>query len=60
VTPSESVTLTFNAVVDSGLVEPYAVVNQADLDDHVGKVRVLEAVALVNPVKYYLPIFLVE
>jgi uncharacterized repeat protein (TIGR01451 family) len=59
-TPGEMVTLMFNVAVDSGLVEPYAIVNQADLDDHVGKVWVLEATALVNPIEHYLPLFLVE
>jgi uncharacterized repeat protein (TIGR01451 family) len=59
-TPGEVVTLTFNAVVDGGLVEPYVILNQADLDDHVGKARVLGAIALVNPIQYYFPLLLVQ
>lgn len=60
VTPGQSVTLTFNVAIDSGLVEPCAIVNRAHLDDHVGKVQVLQTVALVNPIEYYLPLFLIE
>ena len=60
VTPGEAVTLTLDVVVDSGLMESYAVVNRADLDDHVGKMQVLEATALVNPIKNYFPMFLIE
>jgi len=49
------VTLTFKVSVDE-VVGPLAIVNRAALDDHVGAISVLQAVTLLDPLLYYLPV----
>ena len=51
------VTLTFKVTVDE-VAGPLAIVNRAILDDHVGAIRTLQAVTLIDPLRYSLPIIL--
>jgi uncharacterized repeat protein (TIGR01451 family) len=52
----QAVTLTFDAVAGGDPAVPYAVVNQAVLDDRIGETRVLQAITLANPLRFYLPV----
>jgi uncharacterized repeat protein (TIGR01451 family) len=52
----ESVTISFRVTIDSSLVGPQAIINEALLDDHVGMIRKVSARTLVNPVMRYLPL----
>ena len=52
--PGASVALTFKVKVDE-VTGPLAIVNQAVVDDRVGVPRVIQAVTLIDPLRYYLP-----
>jgi uncharacterized repeat protein (TIGR01451 family) len=56
VSASHTVTLTFDARLASELPGPKAIVNSANVDDGIGVPQTLRAVALVNPLRAYLPV----
>lgn len=54
VSAGQMATLTYGTMIDDQLSGPYALVNQAVLDDGVGVTRTLQAATLIDPLSVYL------
>ena len=53
---SSSITIRYQATADEQLEGPYALVNRAILNDHVGQPRMIYTVVYVNPTRRYFPL----
>lgn len=56
--PGASAILTFAVLINPAWPGPYALVNEAWADDGIGIPRPLRALVLVDPLEYYLPVFM--